>query len=181
MGARVQSHYFPSCILWGIYSGGVNSWGIYSGVIYSWSYLFRGYLFMELFIHGGVYSGVIYSGGVFSGGVYSGGIYSELFIPGVFIPSTTYRVFFSPFGPKLKRQKTQEITITQGFFPKTQNFGKFWGEKVEFWQKIGSFDKNSTKTQGFFSETQAFFLKTQFSGKSTWRTCQWMGEKKPLP
>ena len=38
---------------------------------------------MELFIHGGVYSGVIYSGGV-----YSGGVYSELFIPGLFIPVT---------------------------------------------------------------------------------------------
>ena len=92
MGTRVQSHYFPSCILWGIYSGGVNSWGIYSGVIYSWSYLFLGYLFMELFIHGGVYSGVIYSGGVFSGGVYSGGIYSELFIPGVFIHGTKHHI-----------------------------------------------------------------------------------------
>ena len=47
---------------------------------------------MELFIHGGVYSGVIYSGGVFSGGVYSGGIYSELFIPGLFIHGTARNI-----------------------------------------------------------------------------------------
>ena len=110
MGARVQSHYFPSCILWGIYSGGVNSWGIYSGVIYSWSYLFRGYLFMELFIHGGVYSGVIYSGGVFSGGVYSGGIYSELFIPGVFIHGTVR-------NPCANKKKT---------LPPPKIFARYW-------------------------------------------------------
>ena len=30
------------------------------------------------------------------------------------------RDLFSTFGPKLKWQKTQEITITQGFFPKTR-------------------------------------------------------------
>ena len=65
---------------------------------------------------------------------------------------------------------SQGFLLDDFFPPKTQIFGKFrqiLRERVEFRQKIGSFDQNSTETQGFSSKTRAFFLKTQISGKST--------------
>ena len=49
--------YIPGVLIPGVFIPGLFIPGvIYSGVIYSWSYLFRAYLFMELFIHGVIYS-----------------------------------------------------------------------------------------------------------------------------
>ena len=80
------------------------------------------------------------------------------------------RVFFSPFGPKLKRQKTQEITITQGFFPKTQqffpqnsNFRQILREKGwiptknrQFWSKLNRNSRIFFRNSSFFSQNSIF-------------------------
>ena len=79
------------------------------------------------------------------------------------LPAILYRVFFSPFGPKLKRQKTQEITITQGFFLKTQLFfpknSNFEGKRLNFDKNFSSFDQNSRiffRNSSFFPQNSIF-------------------------
>ena len=97
---------------------------------------------------------------------------------------------FSSFGPKLNWQKTQEITIIQGFFPKikrlfpkTQVFGKVLAFSTCSTQKLTSIDQNSMIfcwNSMIFYRNSSFFLKTQFFGKSTWPTCGYLCWKKNL-
>ena len=90
--------------------------------------------------------------------------------------NTNMSVSFSSFGPRLNWQKTQEITIIPGFFPKikrlfpkTQVFGNVLAFSTCSTQKLTSIDQNSMIffwNSMMFYRNSSFFSKLNFSANS---------------